>query len=195
MLKDGVLTRRVTMGRLANIRSESGGVHPLAENKVKDFLEPYVQGFIENSPFVVVASSNADGDCDASPKGGKPGFVKIVDERTLMMPDIGGNNLFQSFENYESNAKIGLIFMIPGMDVTVRVNGRVTVVEKEEFSQRVKEPELYWTDKNSRFVQATLIEVDEAYFHCPRSFKFASLWDTETIQATAQRSITSLKAE
>ena len=106
------------MSRIANMRDERG-VHPLAENKVKDFLEPYVQAFIENSPFVVVASSNSEGDCDASPKGGKPGFIKIIDDRTLMMPDIGGNNLFQSFENYESNAKIGLVFMIPGMDTTV----------------------------------------------------------------------------
>jgi len=183
------------MGRLGNIRSASGGIHPLAEKKVKYFLEPYVQGFIKNSPFVVVASSNAGGDCDASPKGGKPGFVKIIDERTLMMPDIGGNNLFQSFENFESNAKIGLIFMIPGMDTTARVNGRVTVVEKEDFVKKVAEPELYWSDKNSRFVQATIIEVDEAYFHCPRSFKFAGLWDAQTIEANSQRSIASLKAE
>ncbi len=182
------------MSRIAEMRVDRG-VHPLAETKVKDFLEPYVKGFIENSPFVVVASSNAQGDCDASPKGGKPGFVKIVDDRTLMMPDIGGNNLFQSFENYESNPKLGLIFMIPGMDTTVRVNGRVTVVEKEQFVERVKEPELYWSDKNAGFVQATLIEVDEAYFHCPRSFKFAGLWDTEIIQANSSRNIASLKSE
>jgi len=166
----------------------------LAESKVKNFLEPYVKGFIENSPFVVVASSNTQGDCDASPKGGKPGFVKIIDDRTLMMPDIGGNNLFQSFENYESNPKLGLIFMIPGMDTTVRVNGRVTVVEKEQFVQRVSEPELYWSDQNAGFVQATLIEVDEAYFHCPRSFKFAGLWDTEVIHANSSRNIASLKS-
>jgi hypothetical protein len=85
--------------------------------------------------------------------------------------------------------------MIPGMDTTARVNGRVTVVEKEDFVKKVAEPELYWSDKNSRFVQATIIEVDEAYFHCPRSFKFAGLWDAETIQANSQRSIASLKAE
>ena len=182
------------MSRIAEMRVDRG-VHPLAETKVKDFLEPYVQGFIENSPFVVVASSNAQGDCDASPKGGKPGFVKIVDDRTLMMPDIGGNNLFQSFENYESNPKLGLIFMIPGMDTTVRVNGRVTVVAEEQIVERVKEPELYWSDKNAGFVQATLIEVDEAYFHCPRSFKFAGLWDTEIIQANSSRNIASLKSE
>jgi len=183
------------VSRIAEMRVDRGGVHPLAETKVKNFLEPYVKGFIENSPFVVVASSNAAGDCDASPKGGRPGFVKIIDDRTLMMPDIGGNNLFQSFENYESNSKVGLIFMIPGMDTTVRVNGRVTVVEKDQFIQRVKEPELYWSDQNAGFVQATLIEVDESYFHCPRSFKFAGLWDTEMIQANAKRNIASLKSD
>ena len=179
------------MSRIANMRDERG-VHPLAENKVKDFLESYVQGFMKNSPFLVVASSNSQGDCDASPKGGKPGFVKIIDERTLLMPDIGGNNLFQSFENYESNAKIGLVFMIPGMDTTVRVNGRVTIMEKEELLEKFENPELYWADKNANFVQATLIHVDEAYFHCPRSFKFANLWNTETIKLNSSRPMSSL---
>ena len=180
------------MSRIAKLRDERG-VHPLAENKVKDVLEPYVQAFIENSPFVVVASSNSEGDCDASPKGGKPGFVKIIDDRTLMMPDIGGNNLFQSFENYETNAKIGLVFMIPGMDTTVRVNGRVTVVEKDELVGKFGKPELYWSDDNANFVQATVIYVDEAYFHCPRSFKFANLWDPNTIKSNSSKSIASLK--
>ena len=179
------------MSRIASMRDERG-VHPLAENKVKDFLESYVQAFIKNSPFLVVASSNSQGDCDASPKGGKPGFVKIIDERTFMMPDIGGNNLFQSFENYESNAKIGLVFMIPRMDTTVRVNGRVTIMEKEELLEKIEDPKLYWSDENANFVQATLIEVDEAYFHCPRSFKFANLWNTETIKLNSSRPMSSL---
>ena len=100
------------MSRIAEMRVDRGGVHPLAETKVKDFLEPYVKGFIENSPFVVVASSNAKGDCDASPKGGKPGFVKIVEDRTLMMPDIGGNNLFQSFENYLKKQFYPLYYLV-----------------------------------------------------------------------------------
>ena len=82
--------------------------------------------------------------------------------------------------------------MIPGMDTTVRVNGRVTVMEKEELLEKLEDPELYWLDENANFVQATLIEVDEAYFHCPRSFKFANLWDTETIKLNSGRSISSL---
>ena len=109
-----------------------------------------------------------------------------------MMPDIGGNNLFQSFENYETNAKIGLVFMIPGMDTTVRVNGRVTVVEKDEFVGKFGKPELYWSDENANFVQATVINVDEAYFHCPRSLKFANYGIKSRLNQMQVRSIASL---
>ena len=182
------------MGRLDDLRAAQGGIHPLAQTKVKDFLEPFVTGFIQQSPFAVVASSNAAGDCDASPKGGEPGFIKVLDDRTLMMPDIAGNNLFQSFDNYAVNPKIGLIFMIPGMDVTVRVNGRVAILEAEEVKAIVSDPELEWHDEKAQFVQGIIIQVDEAYFHCPRSFKFANLWDVGTIQANIKRPISSLSA-
>ena len=181
------------MSRIANMRGDRGLRHR-AENKVKDFLEPQVQGFIKNSPFVIVASSNSEGDCDASSKGGKPGFIKIIDDKTLMMPDIRGNNLSQSFENHEINSKIGLVFIIPGMDATARVNGRVMVLEKKELVSKFGEPELYWADDNAKLVQATVIFVDEAYFHCPRSFKFGNLWDPDTIKSNIGRSISSLKA-
>jgi len=111
------------------------------------------------------------------------------------MPDIGGNRLFQSFENFESNPRAGLLFMIPGMDVTVRVNGRVSVLSADELDARNLQPELFMTDKNSTVVQATTLTVDEAYFHCPRSFQFASLWDTDNIAANANRSIKDLIKE
>ena len=102
------------MSRIDNLRAELGGAHPLAATKVKDYLEPYVRAFIEHSPFAVMASSNANGDCDASPKGGKPGFIKVIDDRTLLIPDVGGNRLFQSFQNFESNPKAGFIFIDSG---------------------------------------------------------------------------------
>jgi len=82
------------MSRIDALRTELGGAHPIAAKKVKDHLEPYVRAFIENSPFAVMSSSNSSGDCDASPKGGEPGFVKVLDDRTLLIPDIGGNRLF-----------------------------------------------------------------------------------------------------
>jgi predicted pyridoxine 5'-phosphate oxidase superfamily flavin-nucleotide-binding protein len=180
------------VSRIEALRTDLGGPHPLAAKKVKDFLEPLVQAFIRRSPFVVMASSNAEGDCDASPKGGKPGFIKVVDERTLLIPDVGGNRLFQSFENFEANPKAGLVFMIPGLEVTARVNGRVRVVEPAELDALGIEPEVQWTDDNSRLIQGLLLTVDEAYFHCPRSFKFAKLWDAETIEGNRGRSLKDL---
>lgn len=179
--------------RIDQLREVLGGAHELAVNKVKDHLEPYVAAFIENSPFAILSSADANGNCDASPKGGLPGFIKIIDERTLLIPDIGGNRLFQSYQNFESNPKAGLLFMIPGMNVTVRVNGRVRVVEPEELTARALSPELSWSDENSGLVQGLYLDIDEAYFHCPRSMQFANLWDTATIERNAQRSLKSLK--
>jgi len=173
----------VAMSRIDALRVELGGAHPIAAKKVKDFLEPYVRAFIEHSPFAVLSSSNANGDCDASPKGGEPGFIKVIDDRTLLIPDIGGNRLFQSYQNFESNSKAGLLFLIPGMDVTVRVNGRVRVVENEELKSRGVVPQVHKPDGNSGLIQGLVLDIDEAYFHCPRSFQFADLWDSETIAA------------
>ena len=179
------------MSRIDALRSELGGAHPLAEKKVKDHLEPYVKAFIGRAPFAVLATSDGEGNCDASPRGGFPGFIKVIDERTLLIPDIGGNRLFQSYQNFESNPKAGLIFMIPGMEVTVRVNGRIRIADQEELLSRGIEPEVHAPDDNSGLIQGVLLSVDEAYFHCPRSMRFARLWDTDTI---ARNSTLSIKA-
>lgn len=174
------------------LRAALGGISPLAATKVKPQLDDYLGAFIRHSPFAVMASSSADGDCDASPRGGKPGFVKIIDDRTLLMPDIGGNRLFQSQENFVTNPKVGLLFMIPGMNITARVNGRVRRIDAETVRQIVNEPELEWSDANSKLVQGILIDIDETYFHCPRSFQFADLWNTRTQQANAALSLKDL---
>ena len=180
------------MSRIEQLRETLGGAHPLAATKVKDHLEPLVKGYIERSPFVVMASSNGTGDCDASPKGGRPGFVKVLDARTLLIPDLGGNRLFQSYENFESNPKVGLVFLIPGLEVTARVNGRVDVVEKADLEALALAPETNWSDDNARLVQGLRLTVDEAYLHCPRSFKFADLWNTERITENAGLSLKDL---
>jgi PPOX class probable FMN-dependent enzyme len=180
------------MARIEALREEHGGVHPLAATKVKDHLEPYVRKFIERSPFAIMSSSNAAGDCDASPKGGKPGWIKVLDDRTLLVPDVGGNRLFQSYENFESNPKAGLLFLIPGSDITVRVNGRITVEERSQLEARNVAPETLMSDDNTKIVQGMVLQIDEAYFHCPRSLQFAGLWDTDEIQSNASKSLTEL---
>jgi predicted pyridoxine 5'-phosphate oxidase superfamily flavin-nucleotide-binding protein len=107
-----------------------------AVTKLKPHMTEYVQEFVKHSPFAVMATSNAAGQCDASPKGGMPGFVRVLDEKHLLFPDVAGNKLFQSYKNVDSNPHIGLLFMIPGMNDTVRVNGKVTIVDKEDLDRR-----------------------------------------------------------
>ena len=181
------------MSSVEELRKALGGVHPLAANKVKDHLDPHTMAFVQNAPFAVMASSDEKGNCDASPKGGEPGFIRVLDDRTLLMPDFSGNRLFQSFENFESNAKAGFIFMIPGFDVTVRINGQVEPVDKSTIfdEPNVGDSPLY--SENSEIVQGLRIRIEEAYFHCPRSFEFADLWNTERIKENKNRSITGLK--
>ena len=154
-----------------------------AVTKLKDYMTPYVQAFIRQAPFVIMATSDADGRCDASPKGGKPGFVRVLDERHLLLPDVAGNKLFQSYQNMDGNPYVGLLFFIPGINDTVRVNGKVSIVDKQELERRNIAMSLYNPDDNARHLQGILIEVEESYGHCPRALKFSQLWDVEAIAA------------
>jgi uncharacterized protein len=147
--------------------------------KVKPTMAKWIQEFIRHSPFCVLATSNAHGDCDASPKGGKPGFVKILNDKQLFIPDVAGNKLFHGYGNIESNPKAGLIFFIPGHNSTVRVNGGVRVIDGAEL-QDVR-LEVHNPDEKAKLVQGLLLDVDEAYSHCPRALKFSNLWDVEEI--------------
>jgi hypothetical protein len=170
--------------RTANRFQETFGVpQGRAATKVVDHLEPYVKEFIQASPFVVMATSDAQGNCDASPKGGQPGFVKILDDKHLLLPDVAGNKLFHSYENMDSNPHVGLVFLIPGLNGTVRVNGRVSIVSKEELEQREVAVSLYHPDERGYHLQGIVIEVEQAYTHCPRALHFSQLWNTETITA------------
>ncbi len=154
--------------------------------KAKPYLVDKVKEFIKESPLLVMATSDADGTCDASPKGGRPGWVKIVDDRRVLIPDVAGNNLFQSYINITENPHIGLIFFIPGIRETVRVNGSVRIVDKQEIERLEIELEVFNPDDNARVQQGMLVEVEEAYGHCPRALAFAKFWDEERIQRNKQ---------
>ena len=156
--------------------------------KLKGHLTPWVQEFVRNAPFAVMATTDADGHCDASPKGGKPGFVRVIDETHLLFPDVAGNRLFQSYRNVADNPHVGLIFFIPGINDTVRVNGKATIVTKDDLDQQNVELSLYELDDNSKHLQGMLIEVEEAYGHCPRALKFSKLWDSGEIARNQETS-------
>lgn len=155
--------------------------------KLQSRLDPVIREFIGNSPFVVLATSSAGGDCDASPRGGEPGFVQVLDEERLLIPDIAGNRLFQSYENIETNARAGLVFFIPGCGFTVRVNGRVSVVEPGSAGLAGLAPRVFDPDDKVKVLQALLLRVDEAYLHCARSVKFSRLWDPTQIRHNAEQ--------
>ena len=154
-----------------------------AKGKVRDYMHLWVQEFISLSPFLVMASSNADGAADASPRGGKPGFVKVLNERQLLLPDVAGNRMFQSYGNIDSNGQVGLIFFIPGIDDTVRVNGKAKVISKDELERHSIDLSVFNPDDNAKNLQGLLIDVVEAYGHCPRALLFSKLWDKEVIGA------------
>lgn len=153
----------------------------LVVQKISPVLNEMVQEFVRAAPFAVLSTADGEGNCDASPKGGRPGFVKVLDERRLLLPDVAGNKLFQSYENLETNPKAALLFLIPGCDWTVRVNGRVRIVEKSDGRLAGIDPEVFEADDNTKILQAIVLEVDQAYAQCPRAFTFSRLWDVERI--------------
>lgn len=167
----------------SRFNDQFGDMSPRAKDKVKGEMSEFVQAFIAASPFAVMATADPDGHCDASPKGGKPGFVKVIDSKRLLLPDVAGNRLFQSYQNMDDNPHVGLLFMIPGLNDTVRVNGTVSIVDREELERQEVALSLYWTDDNAKHLQGIIINVEESYTHCPRAYNFAKLWDTEQIAA------------
>ncbi len=154
------------------LRSLIGEPSGLVQSKVNDRLNELTRQFVERSPFLCLATSAADGTCDVSPRGDPSGFVRILDERTLLLPDRPGNRLADSLRNVMQNPHVALIFLIPGVTDTLRVNGRATIVTDadllEPSSVEGKTPKL-----------GLLIEIDEAFTHCSKAFLRAQLWDPE----------------
>jgi uncharacterized protein len=156
------------------------------QTKVKDFLPEPVKAFIAESPFLVMSTSDRQGRCDASPKGGEPGFVRILDDHHLLLPDVAGNKLFQSYLNMDENPHVGLVFFIPGISEVVRVNGRVTIVSREALDGHQVERSMYNPDGDRAVQQGIVIEVEEAYTHCPRAANYSRIWDEEEIRRRKQ---------
>ncbi len=151
------------------------------QTKVKPCLTEPIRAFIAESPMLVMATSDREGRCDASPKGGKPGFVRILDDTHLLVPDVAGNKLFQSYLNMDQNPHVGLLFLIPGLSEVVRVNGRVTIVGKAELDAWGADGARFDPDESRDVVQGIVVEIEEAYTHCPRALNYSRLWDPEEI--------------
>ncbi|WP_346836604.1 pyridoxamine 5'-phosphate oxidase family protein [Microbulbifer sp. SAOS-129_SWC] len=159
-----------------------------AASKVRDHMVPWIMDFIRNSPFLVMSTSDKSGNCDASPKGGLPGFVKVLSETELLLPDVAGNKLFQSYENFESNPKVGLVFFIPGINATARVNGAVSILRAGNPEFEALGLEVYTPDEKAKILQAIKISVHESYSQCPRALGFSGLWNGDTIARNVEHS-------
>ncbi len=141
-----------------------------ARAKQLDRLDAHCRRFVELSPFCVLATSGTDGLADATPRGGDPGFVHVLDERTLLLPDRPGNNRLDSLANLVAHPGIGLLFLVPGVDETLRVNGVAALRDDEELLARF--------DLEGRRPRLVLVvSVREAYLHCGKALMRARLWD------------------
>lgn len=146
-------------------------------NKLSPVLHDWLRRFIALSPYVVLATSDGQGTCDASPRGGTPGFVRVLDEQTLFIPEESGNRLHQTLRNLAESPGIGLLFLLPGMPETARVNGTAEPV----VSTEARWAELSLGDVRE-FRWGTVVHVIEAYYHCGRASRFGGLWDVATIE-------------
>jgi PPOX class probable FMN-dependent enzyme len=136
--------------------------------KQTDRLTAPGRAFIAASPFLILATGTAAG-IDCSPKGDAPGFVAVLDDRTLLIPDRPGNNRIDGMKNLIENPQVGIIFMVPGSDITFRVNGRAKISVDPALLERCK--------ANGKLPRCVMVvAVDEAFPHCPKAFARADLW-------------------
>lgn len=137
------------------------------------YLDELGRRLIAASPMLFVATYSDEGRCDVSPRGGPPGFVTVLDDRHLAIPDATGNRRLDTLENVVASGRAGVIFVIPGRDTTLRVNGRARVSARPELLER-----LTAVGKPPR--TAIVIQAEEVYAHCPKAFVRSKLWDPAT---------------
>lgn len=155
------------------LRELLGQPSEMAIRKQLPALDIHCRAFIALSPFVLLGTANETGRCDVSPRGDAPGFVLVLDDTTLVIPDRPGNRRIDSLRNIITNGEAGLLFLIPGIEETLRVNGRARIIRDgailERLAARGKIPTL-----------AIAISVEEAFIHCAKALKRSSLWDAST---------------
>lgn len=154
------------------LRALVGSPSELAVRKQVDRLDAHCRALIARAPVVLVATADAAGRCDVSPKGDAAGFALVLDDHRLALPDRPGNRRLDGMRNILANPRVGLLFVIPGLEETLRVNGRACVTRDPELLARMaardRVPEL-----------AIGVEVEEVFVHCAKAFKRSHLWEPE----------------
>ena len=160
------------------LRAVLGPATERAVAKVVRAIDEHARRFIAHAPFVFVASAGADGMLDVSPKGDPAGFVKVLDEKTLAIPDRPGNRRLDTFRNVLSNPNVGLIFLIPGVTYTLRMAGKAIIVRDTELREAMavnrKPPE-----------HILVVEVSRVLSHCPKCMIRSGMWQPQAWPATS----------
>ncbi|WP_405692285.1 MSMEG_1061 family FMN-dependent PPOX-type flavoprotein [Streptomyces sp. NBC_01185] len=175
---DDPLAGAVPLRSAEQLREILGEPWPLVVEKVHDELTEDDLGLLARAPFCAVSTSDADGNCDTSPRGGEPGFTRVLDARTLVLPDLPGNRRGDSFHNILSNPHVGLLYLIPGAMTVLRINGRARILTDAPFFDEM-------AVKGRRPDLALVVDIDEIYLHCPASLKRSGVWAPETWEGAA----------
>ena len=159
-----------TLDELVAVVGEPGA---RAANKVRPVLHELDRAWLAASRFCLMATAAADGSCDVSPKGDPAGFVHVLDERTIVVPDRPGNKRVDGYRNVLDNPHVGLLFVIPGRGDTLRINGRARLVTDAPFFDQL-------TVRGHRPRLAVVVDIDEVFHHCSKAFLRSELWRPET---------------
>ena len=157
------------------LRSLFPATHDLAAKKSLPRLDRHAIDFIARSPFLCIGTQAADGRADVSPRGDPRGFVKVLDDRTLLIPDRPGNNRLDTQSNILANPSVGLIFMVPGFDDTLRINGRAVITRDPDLLALL-------AVKDRLPLTAIAVHVEEVFLHCAKAFRRSKLWDPASRQ-------------
>lgn len=175
-----------TQEEFEEFRSSIGNPSPRAANKVISFIDDHCKNFILKSPFLSMSTSHADGHCDVSPRGDSPGFVAVLDEKHLFVPERPGNRRMDSVHNIITNPHVGLLFLIPGLGETLRINGKAYICRDSDLLEKTAV-----NGKTPLF--GILVEVEECYAHCAKAFIRSNLWQPESwLQTDALPSVPSM---
>jgi uncharacterized protein len=151
----------------AIVEAPAPGARPLLKERTT--LDAHCRAFVAHSPFLLMATAAADGRCDVSPKGDGPGFVQVLDECRLAIPDRPGNKRLDGMQNLLTNPHVGLIFLVPGRDETLRVNGRAWITRDPDILRRS-------VVQGKTPLLAIGVEVEQCFFHCAKAFLRSHLW-------------------
>jgi PPOX class probable FMN-dependent enzyme len=146
---------------------------PRVAEKVRPALHEVDRQWLAASPFCLIGTSDAEGNCDVSPKGDPPGFTLVLDDRTIAVPDRPGNKRVDGWHNVIANPHVGLLYVVPGRDDTLRINGRARLLSDAPFFDDM-------IVKGNRPRIVMLVEIDEVFGHCAKAFMRSSLWKPET---------------